>query len=69
MGAQHKRPGRTAKLARQARARELEKKRREQLARRAAIVVHFPKRWDPERVDEVSPGRCVAWADGRNLSP
>lgn len=63
-----KRPGRTAKLERQRRAMEREKKRKEQLARRAAITVHFPRRWDPERFDGISPGICVAWADGREVA-
>lgn len=57
MPAQHKRPGKTAKAERIRRAKERQK--------RARIVVHFPRRWDPERVDDLSPGRCVAWADGR----
>lgn len=52
----HKRPGRKAREARIRRARK-----------RSTIIVHFPKRWDPERVDGVSPGHCVAWADGRRI--
>ncbi len=58
MAAQHKRPGRMARLERQRRARE-------RVERRRAVVVHFPRRWDPEKYDDVSPGMCVAWADGR----
>ncbi|WP_166511873.1 hypothetical protein [Desulfallas thermosapovorans] len=61
MACQHKRPGRTARLERQRRARERAK-------RRLAIVVHFPQRWDPERYDGISPGMCVAWADGREAT-
>ena len=53
MTCQRKRPGRKARVARQ---------RRAQLRR---IMVHFPRRWDPEQYCPVSPGRCVAWADGR----
>ena len=57
MAAQHKRPGRTARMERQRRVEE-------RIERRKAIVVHFPRRWDPERYDGISPGMCVAWADG-----
>lgn len=72
MSAQHKRKGKAAKLERQRRAKERdEQQKREQellAARRAKIVVHFPRRWDPERnSDDVSPGQCVAWADGRGI--
>ncbi len=55
MAAQHKRPGRTAKLERQRRARERAQKRQ-------TIRVYFPRRWDPEYRCDISPGRCVAWA-------
>ncbi|WP_041274505.1 hypothetical protein [Desulforamulus reducens] len=58
MSAQHKRPGKTAKQERQRRANE-------RLELRKSIVVHFPKKWDPERFDGISPGHCVAWSDGR----
>ena len=61
MPAQHKRPGRTARKARQERAIERE---RERQRRREAVVVHFPRRWDPEYMDDISPGRCIAWAEG-----
>ena len=64
MVAQHKRPGRNAKIERQHRAWEREKRHKEQLARRAKIMVHFPRKWDPESVDEFRPGKCVAWANG-----
>lgn len=58
MAAQHKRPGKKAKKERQ---RNIEKKARNQ----QRVVVHFPKRWDPEYICTISPGRCMAWADGR----
>lgn len=52
----HKRPGRTAKNERIHRV--IKRKPH-------TVVVHFPKKWDPERIDHFSPGQCVAWADGR----
>lgn len=58
MSCQHKRPGRTAKLERKRRIQE-----RKNLKNK--IIPFFPKRYDPERYDGISPGQCVAWADGR----
>lgn len=58
MAAQHKRPGRAAKDTRIQRVCNRSKQR-------STIIVHYPKHWDPERVDGFSPGHCVAWADGR----
>ncbi|WP_273483644.1 hypothetical protein [Desulforamulus ruminis] len=60
MAAQHKRPGKAAKAERFRRV--MERNRPE-----PAIVVHFPRRTDPERKDGISPGQCVAWADGRAI--
>lgn len=54
MPAQHKRPGRKARLERIRRARERELIRR-------SIVVHIPL-WR-EQDDGISPGRLVAWAE------
>ena len=36
---------------------------------RDAIRVYLPKKWDPERWDKLrmTPGKCVAWADGSHL--
>lgn len=58
MPAQHKRPGRTARLERIRRARERE-------LIRQSIVVHIP-RWR-EGYDGISPGRLVAWAEPGGL--
>lgn len=49
------RPGRKAKQERQKRAK----------MRKIGIRVHRPRKSDPEWKSDISPGFCVAWADGR----
>lgn len=63
MSCQHKRPGRKARNERIERARRRKEKKAEEARRRARIVVHFPAA--RSRFDAISPGRLIAWVDGR----
>lgn len=63
MSCQHKRPGRAARFVRKERAARRAQAKDELARRRSAIVVHFPH--GRRRFDGFSPGRCMAWADGR----
>lgn len=74
MSAQHKRPGHRARAERKIRAmlrqdtKLRQQKEQEEKIRKIkdAIKVYRAKRY--QRFDHISPGRLVAWADGRRAS-
>lgn len=60
MAAQHKRPGRAAKVRRKERAREREPKK-------VDVILHFPSKWKRENKYpyDISQGKLVVWAEVR----
>lgn len=65
MPAQHKRPGRAARINRRERAQAREALRAEQRRFRDNIkVFHW---WQTTDTDNISPGRLKAWGDGGGI--